>query len=188
LFQGAWALVLNQYSGDADVVFGVTVSGRSAPLVDMESRIGLFINTLPLRVKVTPDIPWLTWLQNIMQEQINLEQHVYTSKELLKRCSETSSDQPLFYSNLRFQNYPAKEADMPANNEFDLIDILNVDWWHYPLNLIIVPGLRVKLFITYDERFLAADTIREILDQLESTLTRFTIAALDDDLEVILQC
>lgn len=50
LLQGAWALLLSRYSGDEDVVFGVTVSGRQASLSGINSMLGLFINTLPLRV------------------------------------------------------------------------------------------------------------------------------------------
>ena len=49
---GAWACVLSRYSGRADVVFGVTVSGRPPELAQAETRVGLFINTLPLRVRV----------------------------------------------------------------------------------------------------------------------------------------
>ena len=52
LFQGVWALLLSRYSGNADVVFGVTVSGRPPELAGVEEMIGLFINTLPLRIQV----------------------------------------------------------------------------------------------------------------------------------------
>ena len=55
IVQGAWALLLSRYSGEDDVVFGATVSGRPAELPGIESMVGLFINTLPVRVSVPPD-------------------------------------------------------------------------------------------------------------------------------------
>ena len=50
--QGAWALLLSRYSGERDVVFGTVVSGRPADAAGVESMVGLFINTLPVRVRV----------------------------------------------------------------------------------------------------------------------------------------
>ncbi|QHQ82225.1 hypothetical protein GPJ55_23155 [Bacillus subtilis] len=55
LIQAAWGLLLHLHSGSEDVVFGVTVSGRPADLKEVESMTGLFINTLPLRLPITPD-------------------------------------------------------------------------------------------------------------------------------------
>src|SRR5205085_5133042 len=54
LFQGAWALLLSCYSGEEEVVFGATVSGRPLDLRGSQAMIGLFINTLPVRVRVEP--------------------------------------------------------------------------------------------------------------------------------------
>src|SRR5262245_24981075 len=61
LVQGAWALLLSRYSGEEDVVFGVTVSGRPTTLAGAASMVGLFINTLPARVHVSGQIPLLPW-------------------------------------------------------------------------------------------------------------------------------
>jgi NRPS condensation-like uncharacterized protein len=63
LVQGAWALLLSHYSGELDVVFGATVSGRPPTLMDVESMVGLFINTLPMRVQITDDTQLLPWLK-----------------------------------------------------------------------------------------------------------------------------
>ena len=50
--QMAWAVVLSRLTDRSDVVFGVTVSGRPAELAGVETMIGLFINTVPLRVRL----------------------------------------------------------------------------------------------------------------------------------------
>ena len=63
LVQGAWAVLLSRYSSQENIVFGATVSGRPADLAGIESMIGLFINTLPVRVPVVPEALLLPWLQ-----------------------------------------------------------------------------------------------------------------------------
>ncbi len=187
LFQGAWALALNQYSGEQDVVFGVTVSGRSAPLVDIESRTGLFINALPLRIKMTPETPWVSWLQGIMREQINLEQYVYTPLKLLEARSEMPPNQPLFNSNMRFQNYPLKDVNERPKSNLKIVYFFGVDWWRYPLNLVVSPDLRVKLSITYNNRLFDAAVIHEVLQKLASVLSRFVNEKPDNDLKFFLR-
>jgi non-ribosomal peptide synthase protein (TIGR01720 family) len=168
LFQAGWALALHQFSREHDVVFGVTVSGRSAPLAGIESRVGLYINTLPLRVRVRPEQPLLAWLRAIMQDQVQLEQYAYTPTHLLT----VNSDQALFNSAIRFQNYPLKDIETSLNSGLSIRNTNGVDWWHYPLNLVIVPDSRVKLSINYDARLFDTSTIRHSLQTMELLVSR----------------
>ena len=69
LVQGAWALLLARYGRSDDVVFGVTVAGRPAELAEVERSVGLFINTLPLRIAVTPARPVAHWLRDVQARQ-----------------------------------------------------------------------------------------------------------------------
>src|SRR5690606_28071846 len=74
LLQAAWALLLNRYTGERDIVFGITVSGRPSELNDVESIVGLFINTIPFRVQVNPATKLDDWLRQILKTQIQLRQ------------------------------------------------------------------------------------------------------------------
>ncbi len=69
---GAWALLLARYSGEEDVVFGVTTSGRPPELEGIERAVGLFINTLPLRVAAEPERPLDDWLRALQSRQVEL--------------------------------------------------------------------------------------------------------------------
>jgi hypothetical protein len=186
LCQGAWALVLSHYSGKDDIVFGVTVSGRSASLPEIESRVGLFINTLPLRVKIVPGLPWENWLQSLMQTQTMLEHYAYTPIKLLETCSDLPASQPLFQSNLRFQNYPLRGIGSRPENRFQVETVLSVDYWHYPLSLAIVPDSALQLFMTYDARYFDAHGIRQVLKKLEDILSRFVDVASGVSLDSLL--
>ena len=75
LVQGAWALLLSRYSGEEDVAFGATVSGRPPDLAGVESMVGLFINTLPVRVQVAADDSLLPWLNRLQSQMVELRQY-----------------------------------------------------------------------------------------------------------------
>ena len=75
LIQGVWSLLLSRYSGTDDIIFGITVSGRSAELPGIETMIGLCINTLPVRTKLSPDGELWTWLDTL--QAYNLERSAW---------------------------------------------------------------------------------------------------------------
>ena len=102
--QAAWALMLSRYSGDDDVVFGITLSGRPPALAGIESMVGLFINTLPMRVQATPDATVAAWLKHIQARQGDLQQYEHTSLLQVQSWSEMPAATPLFESLFVFEN------------------------------------------------------------------------------------
>ena len=79
MVQGAWGVLLSRYSGDHDVVFGATVAGRSASVPDIENMVGLFINTLPVRVRIDWTAPLLDWLHQLQEEQVAQRRYEHIS-------------------------------------------------------------------------------------------------------------
>ena len=75
LIQTAWAILLGRLLGRGDVVFGVTVSGRPPEVAGIERMVGLFINTLPLRIKLPPAKPLLDLLKEVQDSQSKLITH-----------------------------------------------------------------------------------------------------------------
>ena len=94
--QGAWAILLSYYSGEPDVLFGVTVAGRPPDLRGVESVLGLFINTLPLRLTVSPECQVLPWLKEVLAENVRLRQFEYTPLVQIQRCSEVPRGERCF--------------------------------------------------------------------------------------------
>ncbi|MEO1764739.1 MAG: condensation domain-containing protein, partial [Cyanobacteria bacterium J06629_18] len=78
LIQGAFAILLSRYCNQDDIVFGATSSGRPATLTGSESMVGLFINTLPVRVQVDPQASLITWLQELQNQQVESLQYEYS--------------------------------------------------------------------------------------------------------------
>jgi non-ribosomal peptide synthetase component F len=104
--QGAWAVLLSRYSGERDVLFGVTVSGREASIPGVEQGIGLFINTIPLRLQVDRDRGVPEWLKELQARQEELLRYGHSPLWHVQKWSEVEGGQPLFQTLLGFQNYP----------------------------------------------------------------------------------
>ncbi|MBW4497711.1 MAG: amino acid adenylation domain-containing protein [Oscillatoria princeps RMCB-10] len=175
LVQGAWALLLSRYSGQSDVVFGSTVSGRPPALSGVESMVGMFINTLPVRVQVPEETELLPWLMLLQAQQIEREYYSYTPLMEIHWMGNIPQEIPLFESNLRFQNYPTREklAQQNSENSLEFSDFDGVDFWHYPLNLVVEPDTELLLRITSDLRCFEPSTIIQILEDLKIILGDF---------------
>ena len=106
LIQGAWALLLSRYSGRSDVLFGVTVSGRPPELPGVESIVGLFINSLPLRVEVTEAAYLIPWLSKIQATMAELRRFEAVPLSRIQTWSELPAGVPLFESIVIVQNLP----------------------------------------------------------------------------------
>jgi amino acid adenylation domain-containing protein/non-ribosomal peptide synthase protein (TIGR01720 family) len=154
LVQGAWAILLSRYSGEADVVFGVTVSGRSVAIKGVESIVGLLINTLPMRVIVSTDdelIPWLYEIQNQLQQ---MNQYEYSPLVQIQQWSEVPQGVPLFESLVVFENYPASDATCEPNLNLQISDVRSLERTNYPLTVVAEPGTQLSLHLKYDcQRF-----------------------------------
>src|SRR5262249_7728870 len=98
IVQGAWALLLSRYSGEEDVVFGATVSGRPANLAGVEQMLGLFINTLPVRVKIEPEKELVEWLKEVQSRQVQTQQYEYSPLVDVQGWSEVERGIGLFES------------------------------------------------------------------------------------------
>ena len=79
LAQAAWALVLSRHSGDSDVLFGAALSVRPSAIPGIESMVGPLINVLPVRVRLVPEDPALTFLQKLHRQQVEMSQYDYSS-------------------------------------------------------------------------------------------------------------
>nr|WP_246371936.1 non-ribosomal peptide synthetase [Gordonia humi] len=114
LVQSAWALTASALTGSDDVVFGSVVSGRPAELPDVESTVGLFINTVPVRVRLDPSTTVASLLHAVSVEQAGLlSAHHVALHDLQARLGHGE----LFDSLVVFENYPLDDAALVALGE-----------------------------------------------------------------------
>lgn len=115
LFQMAWATILSVFTDRTDVVYGVTVSGRPDELAGVESMVGLFINTVPLRVRVDPGLPVGTQCLALQREAAELREHSYLSHTELRSLGGIGE---LYDTLLVYENFPP--GGLVGSDEFDL--------------------------------------------------------------------
>ncbi len=173
LIRAVWALVLRRHAGTDDVVFGVTVSGRPPMLDGVESIVGLFINTLPLRLRIAPERPFLEWLAAVHAAQTAMEPHSYSSLVDIQSWSELPARDSLFDSLLVFENFPVAAAPDLGPDDIEILDTRAFAESNYPLTLTVHPNERVGFHISHDAHRVAPDVVRQMLDTLRALLERF---------------
>ena len=177
--QGAWALLLSSLSGREDVVFGVVVSGRSAPVAEVESIVGLFINTLPARATITVDAELSVWLRQLQSQQSDISQYEYSPLARVQAWSEVEPGQPLFESIFVFENYPVGNV---TNDELRVGSVRSIERSNYPLTVWAIPERELVLRIGYDKRRFHKEWIGQLLQDYQALLEQISEALWVKDL------
>ncbi len=162
LVQGAWALLLGRYSGEKDVVFGTVVSGRPAELPGSEAMVGLFINTLPVRARISPDMPVILWLKEFQNQLVEMRKYEYSPLVQVKNWSEMPRTQSLFDNIVAFENYPVDTSLLAQEDNLKIKDVQSIEPNHYPLTALAAPGEMLHLSIRYDSQLFDAATIERM--------------------------
>ncbi|MFJ4323024.1 non-ribosomal peptide synthase/polyketide synthase [Streptomyces tricolor] len=187
LVQGAWALLLSRWSGERQVCFGTTVSGRPADLPGADTVTGLFITTLPARAMVDGAAPCAAWLRAVQEARAEDRRHDHLPLNVLHGLSRLPADTPLFDSLVVFENYPVGDATAGAHG-LALRDLDAREATNYPLTVVVSPGDRLAVELGYDPRYFDPSTAASLAGQLLHTL--HALAASDgttrlDDLDVL---
>ncbi|WP_240197012.1 condensation domain-containing protein, partial [Nonomuraea lactucae] len=172
--QAGWALLLSRYSGERDVVFGLTVSGRPVELAGMESMVGLFINTLPVRTRVPVDVPFVEWLRQLQDSQMAMRRFEYTPLADIQRCSEVPRGASLFDSVMVFGNYPDDEipegADLPGDVATVFTPLKSVELANYPIMIAVELRDRLEMEMEFSTAAFDGATVERLLEQFEWVL------------------
>ncbi len=171
--QAAWALVLRRYSGERDVLFGVTVAGRPASLPQMQQCVGLFINSIPLRVAMPAPGDRLSvrqWLQQLFETNLALREHEHLPLVSIQECSELPKGQALFDSLFVFENAPVDATVLEGAEGLNAKSGSGRTHTNYPLTVVCYPGDDLGLHLSYDQRFFEAATIERLLGDFQRLL------------------
>lgn len=174
LCQGAWALLLGRYADRDDVVHGLVVSGRPQDLPGAEAVAGLFINTLPLRVRLPGGEALMPWLREVQSRTQQIEQRAHSPLAEVLQCAQVPRQQALFDALYVFENYPGQAAFGAAAQSLGLSidDVRAVEETNYALALIVLPGEALSLHVTYDTARFSAEAIDRLVAQYLSLLAR----------------
>jgi len=173
LVQGALGIVLGRYDGMGTELFGVTVSGRPAEMPQVESMVGMFMNTLPLKIDMPPDEPLVPWLQNLDRVQREIAEHGYASLADIQKWSGVPPSRPLFGLVLIFENYPLSIASQRIGGgaaTLTVDDVRSFERTSYPLTVMVVPKSEMSFTFVHNRRWHAADSIQRMAGHLRTVL------------------
>ncbi|MEM9274434.1 MAG: amino acid adenylation domain-containing protein, partial [Cyanobacteria bacterium P01_F01_bin.143] len=169
--QGAWALLMSRYSGQEDIVFGAVTSGRPTTLARAESMVGLFINTMPIRIQVSPEESLLPWLHKIQEFLVEVGQYEYCPLMKIQGWSEIAKGFPLFESLVIFENYAVDESLKQNNTNLEIESSPGFEKTNYSITLTVVPDQKILLRILVNDtsRF-DHNTLSQMLGHLKNLL------------------
>ncbi|MFC8125290.1 amino acid adenylation domain-containing protein [Streptomyces sp. NPDC057302] len=167
--QGAWAQVLGALTGSDDVVFGATVSGRPPELPGVESMIGLFANTVPVRLRLDPARSVADTMAQLQSERSSLAAYEYVGLGEIQQLAGTGGE--LFDTLYVFENYPAPSGDgKPAYQGLEIAGTEGQGAAHYPLTLTVLPGPRLRFRLTYRPDLFTRETVLGWAERLRRVL------------------
>lgn len=174
ILQCAWAILLSLYNEEDDVVFGMTTAGRPPEFEKIESIIGLFINTIPVRIRFNKDETVRELVQRVQSELLESRDYEYSSLVQIQGYSEVSGETPLFRSIFVFENIPLEKRFTEQLGSLKISDIRTSSKTNYPLVLVALPGDKISAGFAYDTNVYSAGTIKIILGHLTNILNSIT--------------
>ncbi|MEU4805237.1 amino acid adenylation domain-containing protein [Actinosynnema sp. NPDC023587] len=170
--QGAWAILLGRLTGRDDVVFGAVHSGRPVDLPGMESMVGLFLNTLPVRVRLDPAVPVARLLARLQDEQLDLAAHHHLG---LAEVQQVAGVGELFDTVVSFHNYPVDTDGL--SGLIPGVRLVGAEGRlvaEYPFGLSVYPGPRLRLLAQYRADLFGEPEIRSVVDRFVRLLHTMT--------------
>ncbi|MCB1065467.1 MAG: hypothetical protein KDN20_21440, partial [Verrucomicrobiae bacterium] len=140
IVQSAWAILLSRQSGQSDVVFGATFSGRPAELPGVESIIGAFVNNLPVRVQLEESAAFESLAKSLQVQAVELGEHQHLPLGEIQQLSSVPLRSRLFDSLLVFQNYTIDGTAMQWTDDVSVTNFVAPVRTNYPLTLVVKPG------------------------------------------------
>ncbi|MEW2355929.1 amino acid adenylation domain-containing protein [Spirillospora sp. NPDC029432] len=172
VLQGAWGLVLGRLLGRDDVVFGATVSGRPPELPGIEQMVGLFINTLPIRVRYRDGEPIGALMERLQDEQTELLPHHHLGLTEIQRAAGHRG--ALFDTMTVLENYPFDPASMDGSlNGVRIAAADSYDATHFPLSFVAVPEAELSLRLHYRPDVVEREVAEALLSRVRAFLEAF---------------
>jgi thioesterase domain-containing protein/acyl carrier protein len=174
VIQGLWGVLLARYSGERDVVFGITVSGRPAELPGVLAMVGLFINTVPLRLQLPGDGRWWPWLAALQLRSAAGRAFEHSAGGQIQRWSELPATRPLYDTVVVYENYPEDRTGLAGaslNVDLDRAQTIGAQT-AYPVTLLVGArrALSLKLITRRDR--IAGREAAVILTHLQALIAR----------------
>ncbi|SYX84223.1 non-ribosomal peptide synthetase [Paenibacillus alvei] len=180
VIQSIWAILLSKFNNTDDIVYGYVVSGRNAEIEGVEVIPGLFINTVPLRVKFTDNLQYPDLVKQITNTTLQNNKHDFVSLAEIQNLSEVKSD--LIRSLLVFENYPIDEKQLNEeilkNNDLKILNSVFVlphqliEGSNYNITLVVNQDEKMTINFVYNENALVEADMSKIIRTFDAIVNQ----------------
>nr|AYA22334.1 KerC [Amycolatopsis keratiniphila] len=174
ILQAAWALVLARLAGRTDVVFGNVVSGRPAEVPDVERVVGMFINTVPARVRFDGGRSVLETLQDLQARQLTLSEHQYPGLPEIQKAAGAGA---VFDTIVMIENYPHTAEGLGDDGGIEISAVTTRTGTSYPLTMNAGLGDRLRVNVSYRPDRIGRETAAEVARQVVRIVERIPAEA-----------
>ncbi len=168
IMKALWGILLAKYNQENDVVFGTVVSGRPPEIDGIENMIGLFINTIPTRVKISENMSFVELFKETQRQSANAQKHHYVA--LSDILNESELRRNLFNHLLAFENYPLEHGLISKIGQMRIENMSMYQQANYGLSIIIMPGDEIAINFVYNKNEYDHDIISGVLSSYSSIL------------------
>ncbi|CPR08018.1 non-ribosomal peptide synthetase PstA [Mycobacterium bohemicum DSM 44277] len=170
VLQGAWTQLLVWLTGHPDVAFGTTVSGRPAEVSGADSMVGLFINTVPVRARVTA-----ATTTDLLAQLHDEHNHTLDHQHLaLNEIHRVAGQDQLFDTFFVYENYPLDTAALSGADGLAITEFTHREYNHYPLAVQALPGDEMALRVEFDTDVFDEAGIETLMRRFERVLCAMT--------------
>ena len=171
VLQGAFAQLLMWLTGHDDVAFGVAVSGRPAEVVGAESMVGLLINTVPVRARITTSTTTADLLDQLQSAHTRTLEHQHLALNDIHRVT---GHEYLFDTLFVFENYPVDSAALSGAGGLAITKVSTHEYNHYPLSVVARPGRELALRVEFDTDVFDAASVEVLVEWLRRVVVAMT--------------
>lgn len=171
IFRGLWAVLLSKINNTNDVLFGAVVSGRPGDVAGIDTMIGLFINTIPVRLRIDQKATWETILNDLKIDALNAEKHQYHQLAEVQNLADLDRD--IFDHILLYQNFPVEEkvAKNTAAGDVEISDVGIVEQTNFDLIVLAEPTTELSIRFDYNVNVYFDKTITKLINWFDALLT-----------------
>ncbi|MGX5439997.1 non-ribosomal peptide synthase/polyketide synthase [Bacillus thuringiensis] len=176
--QSIWGLILAKYNNSEDVVFGTVVSGRDAAVEGIENMLGLFINTIPTRIRLQSEKAFKEVLRIAQHDAVESNNYNYINLAEVQALSNLKNN--LIDHILVFENYAIDKKGLEEKESdlgFEVVSVIDEERSNYSFSITAGLGEELKLTLVYDENIYEED----LINNLESHIKNVTKQVIEND-------
>ena len=171
VIQSIWGILLQRYNDTDDVVFGAVVSGRPPEIKGIEEMVGLFINTIPVRIKASGNKTFQELLRDVQQEALESKQYDDYPLGDIQNKSELGSH--LLDHVMVFENYPIQKEigeGMLGASELMINKVDVFEHTNYDFDMMVIPGEQLLIKLNYNPTIYDQKTIDRVEGHLKQAI------------------